>query len=313
MRQTCLNAVHELARADERVVFVGSDLGAGVLQKFREEFPERFFMEGVSEAAVVGMAAGLSLEGRIVYVNTLAVFLTRRVLEQVALDVCLHNLRVRFIGNGGGMVYAPLGPTHMATDDIALMRALPNMTIVAPADAEEMKRIMPLVHAVDGPVYIRLGKGGDPIASLDGTPQRLGQAVRVREGADALLITTGITLKIAREAADILAQEGVEAGIIHMPTIKPLDVEMLESALAAVPFAIVIEEHNRIGGLGSAVAELLAEMPAPKAERLIRVALPDAFPDHYGSQADLLRHYGIAADCVAEAVQELRGAHGATR
>lgn len=311
MRQACLNMIHELARADERVVFVGSDLGAGVLQKFRDEFPERFFMEGVSEAAVTGMAAGMALEGKIVYVNTLAVFLTRRVLEQVALDACLHNLKVRFIGNGGGMVYAPLGPTHMATDDIALMRVLPNMTIVAPADAEEMKRIMPLVHAVDGPVYIRLGKGGDPIVSIDGEPERIGQAVRVREGADALLLTTGITLKIAREAADFLAQDGIEAGIIHCPTIKPLDIEVLAPALAAAPFAISIEEHSRIGGFGSAIAELLSEMLAPKAARLVRVGLPDEFPDHYGSQADLLRYYGIAADRVVDAVERLRGGDGA--
>ena len=194
MRQTCLNLVHGLARADERVVFIGSDLGAGTLSRFHDEIPDRFIMEGVDEANIVGMAAGLALEGRIVYVNTLAVFLTRRVFEQLAVDVCLHRLKVRLIGNGGGLVYAPLGPTHMATDDIALMRTLPHMAVAAPADALELERMMPLIHEFEGPAYIRLAKGNDPVVGVSGEPRVLGQPVRVREGADALLITTGITL-----------------------------------------------------------------------------------------------------------------------
>src|SRR5947209_506257 len=144
MRKVCLDMVHELARKDERIFFIGSDLGIGTLKQFKAEMPDRFLMEGVSEANVVGVAAGLALEGKIVYVNTIATFLTRRCFEQVALDLCLHKVPVRLIGNGGGMVYAPLGPTHMAIDDLALFRALPGMTILAPCDAEEMRRLMPL-------------------------------------------------------------------------------------------------------------------------------------------------------------------------
>ena len=135
MRQTCLNMVYELAKADERVFFIGSDLGVGTLNQFKKEIPDRFFMEGVSEANLIGMATGLALEGKIVYVNTLATFLTRRCFEQIVLDACLHHANVRLIGNGGGMVYAPLGPTHLAIEDMAILRAVPNMTIVAPADA----------------------------------------------------------------------------------------------------------------------------------------------------------------------------------
>ena len=138
--------------------------------------PERFFMEGVSEANIVGMAAGLALEGKIVYINTIATFLTRRCFEQIVLDLCLHNANVRLIGNGGGMVYAPLGPTHVAIDDIAILRAMPHMTILAPADADEMRRLMPQTLDVDGPIYIRLGKGGDPIVSRDRS------ALRDRQG-----------------------------------------------------------------------------------------------------------------------------------
>src|SRR2546425_5843786 len=143
--------VYELAKKDERIVFIGSDLGIGTLDNFRKEMPNRFFMEGVSEANIVGMAAGLALEGRIVYVNTIATFITRRCFEQVVLDLGLHNANVRLIGSGGGVVYAPLGPTHLAIDDIAIMRAIPNMTIVAPCDANEMGRLMPLTLDSHGP------------------------------------------------------------------------------------------------------------------------------------------------------------------
>ena len=149
MRKTCLDMVYQLAKQDGRVFFVGSDLGVGTLQQFKTEMPDRFFMEGVSEAAIVGMAAGLAMDGKVVYINTIATFLTRRCFEQIVLDLCAHNVRVRLIGSGGGMVYAPLGPTHEATDDIAILRAVPRMTIIAPADADEMRRLMPLT--VDHP------------------------------------------------------------------------------------------------------------------------------------------------------------------
>src|SRR2546426_4014196 len=152
MRKVCLDMVHELARRDERIFFIGSDLGIGTLKQFKVQMPERFLMEGVSEANVVGVAAGLALEGKIVYVNTIATFLTRRCFEQVALDLCLHNTNVRLIGNGGGLVYAPLGPTHLAIEDIAILRALPNMTILAPADAEEMRRLVPPAGEQHGPI-----------------------------------------------------------------------------------------------------------------------------------------------------------------
>jgi len=165
MRNTCLNMVHELARRDPRVVFVGSDLSPGLLKGMKAEMPQRWFMEGVAEQNVVGLSAGLALEGFLPYVNTIATFLTRRCYEQVAVDLCLHNLPVRLIANGGGLVYAPLGPTHLAIEDIAIMRALPNMTVVCPTDAEEMKRFMVKTLDWRGPIYIRLAKGGDTIGS----------------------------------------------------------------------------------------------------------------------------------------------------
>ena len=304
MRQLCLKMVHELARADERVVFIGSDLGAGTLAAFREEFPDRFFMEGVSEANVLGMAAGLAMEGHIVYVNTLAVFITRRAFEQASLDIAMHNLNVRLIGNGGGLVYAPLGPTHMAIEDLALMRAIPNMTIVAPADACEMGRLMPQIHEIKGPVYIRLAKGNDPVVTSELEPPAIGKALVARQGSDVLLATTGITLAIALQAADVLAHDGLDAKVLHFHTVKPLDVETLVREASSAKIVVSIEEHVMSGGLGSAVAEVIAEARwnAPKTFR--RVALPDAFPSLYGSQAGQLQEAGVTAERIVELVRD---------
>jgi len=161
MRKTCLDMVYELAQEDDRIFFIGSDLGFGTLKDFKENIPERFFMEGVSEANLVGMGCGLAHEGKIVYVNTIATFLSRRCFEQIVLDAGLHKANIRLIANGGGLVYAPLGPTHLAIDDIAILRAIPGMTIVAVADANEMRRFMPQTVDYPGPIYIRLAKGHD--------------------------------------------------------------------------------------------------------------------------------------------------------
>lgn len=306
MRKTVLDMVYELAQRDPRVVFIGSDLGAGTLDAFRNDMPDRFFMEGVGEANVVGMAAGLAAEGHIVYVNTLAVFLTRRAYEQVALDVCLHNLNVRLIGNGGGLAYAPLGPTHMATEDIALMRALPNMTVLAPADAPEMRRLMLAVHDHPGPAYIRLGKGNEPPITPDCPDMKIGAVVSIREGPDALIVTTGVTLHTAIPAAELLAREGCEAAILHCPTIKPLNAPAVMAAMQRVPVVIVVEEHVRTGGLGSAMAELLAENDSLRGIRFRRISIPDVFPDHCGSQADLMKWYGITPENVAATIRAAR-------
>jgi transketolase len=305
MRKTCLDMVYALAKEDKRIFFVGSDLGVGTLDQFKKEIPERFLMEGISEANMIGISAGLALEGKIVYANTIATFITRRSYEQVALDVCLHNVPVRLIGNGGGLVYAPLGPTHEAIEDIAIMRALPRMTIVAVADAEEMRRLMPLTVDYPGPIYIRLGKGGDPIVSNDRQPFQIGKALLMREGHDALIVATGITLKPTLEAATALAERGIEAAVLHMHTIKPLDVEAIREYADPVSVIVTVEEHSIIGGLGSAVAETLAETNFKTAKRFKRIGIPDVFPNKYGSQNSLMAGFGITAENVVTNVLEL--------
>src|SRR6476646_7025974 len=196
MRQTCLNMVYDLAKRDPRPLFVGSDLSPGLLAEMKKEMPERWYMEGITEQNLIGMSAGFAKEGYIPYANTIATFITRRCYEQVAVDLCLHDLPVRLIANGGGLVYAPLGPTHLAIEDIAIMRALPNMTVVTVCDADEMIRFMDQTLDWPGPIYIRLAKGFDPIVSRNDLGFEIGKAIPMRVAADgmssALLVSTGV-------------------------------------------------------------------------------------------------------------------------
>ena len=305
MRKTCLDMVYRLAKEDPRIFFVGSDLGFGTMDEFRAEMPDRFFMEGVAEANLLGMAAGLALEGNIVYVNTIATFITRRAFEQVMLDLGLHRAPVRLIGNGGGLVYAPLGPTHQAFEDISVMRTVPGLTILAPADAAEMRRMMPATVDHPGPIYIRLAKGHDPIVTQDWGPFTIGKAIEARPGFDALAVTTGRTLQMALEAAEDLAKRGFQLGILHCPTVKPLDLETILTRAAHVPVVVTMEENLISGGLGSAVAEALCESDLAGRVRFKRLGLPDVFPDRYGSQLDLAAHLGLSPARLKETVLAL--------
>jgi transketolase len=304
MRKTCLNNVFALAKRDERVVFIGSDLGIGVLDDMCQEIPERFFMEGVAEQNVIGMAAGLAMEGFVPYVNTIATFLTRRCFEQVAVDLCLQNLSVRLIANGGGMVYAPLGPTHLAFEDIAIMTALPNMTVVAPTDADEMSRFMEKSLDWPGPIYIRLGKGGDPIVSKDSDGFEIGKAIVLREPGEIAIIACGVTVARALKAAEILADKGIECGVINMHTLKPLDHKMVLYAADHVRTLVTLEEHTLQGGLGSMVCSLLMDSGEGPHPKVIRMGIPDEFPAGYGSQDTMMESFGLQPTQIAEKIQK---------
>jgi len=293
MRKTCLEMVYKLAKTDDRIFFIGSDLGVDTLKEFKDEMPDRFFMEGISESNIIGMAAGMAMEGKVLFVNTIASFITRRCFEQIVLDLCLHNVKVRLIGNGGGMVYAPLGPTHMTVEDIAIIRSIPEMAVIAPADANEMRRLMPLTVDYPGPLYIRLAKGYDPIVTTDDNSFTIGKAIPIRKGKDALIVATGITLKIALDAYDTLKSYNIESSVLHVHTIKPLDIECLLQFAENVPVIVTIEEHSIVGGLGSAVAEIILEANFERPKRFKRIGIPDVFPDEYGSQASLLEKYSI--------------------
>jgi transketolase len=307
MRKACLRSIYDLMKADARVVFIGSDITKRDLESMAAEFPERYFIEGVYEAHIIGMAAGMALCGKIPYINTIATFLTRRCYEQLLLDVGLHKLPVRLIGSGGGVVYAPLGPTHLANEDIAILRAIPNMAVVAVCDAEEMKRLMPQTLAWPGPLYIRLAKGGDPVVSRPDLPFRIGKAILLREGADALFVTTGFTTQLALEAADQLAANGIAAAVLHMHTLKPFDADALLHHAARVRAVITAEEHTLIGGLGSAAAEVLLEADLPRRIKFKRLGFPDVFTEELGSQNDIMNKYGLSAANLARVAKGMVG------
>ena len=304
MRRTCLDCVYDLAQRDDRVVFVGSDLGPGVLEDMKQRLPDRWFMEGVAEQHIVGMAAGLAMEGFIPYVNTIATFLSRRCYEQIVLDLCLHRLPVRLIANGGGVVYAPLGPTHLATEDIAILRCVPNMTIVAPCDADEMIRFMSASLDWPNPIYIRLAKGGDEVVSREENGFSIGKAIMLREPGEALFVTTGIMTQRAMIAAELLSGQGIRAGVLHMHTIKPLDHQALLEATTGVELVLTAEEHTLVGGLGSAVIEKLNEFGLMGSTKVIRMGLPDAFAPEYGSQDSLLQSWRLDSNSLAARVRD---------
>lgn len=310
MRKTCLDWVYKLAKADPRVVFVGSDLSPDLLSEMRAEMPDRWYMEGITEQNVVGLAAGMALEGYIPYANTIATFFSRRSFEQVAIDLCLHNVPVRLISNGGGLVYAPLGPTHLAIEDIAIMRALPNMTVVAVCDAEEMKRLMEASLDWPGPIYIRLAKGGDPVVSRPEHGFAIGRAITMRRAAGprpVVLMATGVMTTNALGAADILSKAGHDVSVVHFHTVKPLDTASMLEHAAGSRLVVTIEEGIAIGGFGSAVTDVLVEDLGPAMPRVKRIALPDAFPKNYGVQKDLFEIYGLLPEQIAATVTATLG------
>lgn len=305
MRKRCLETVYQLAKANKDVVFVGSDLGVGVLDHFKKEMPDRFFMDGVSEQHLVGACAGLAMSGKIVYFNTIATFLTRRAFEQNVIDLGLTKAKVRILGSGGGLVYAPLGPTHLATEDIAIMRTIPNMTIVAPADAEEMARAMVASEKYDGPIYVRIAKGGDPVVTRPELGFEYGRAVVYKEPGDVLFVTTGVLLNRALDAVKLLEAEGVSAGILHCHTVKPFDSEAVVRCARKARAVLSLEEHTIVGGLGSAVAEALAESGLERLPAFKRVGIPDVFPERYGSQNSQFEDFGLNAPQIAASTRRL--------
>src|ERR1700704_3842486 len=305
MRKRSLDMVHALARRDERVVFIGSDLSPNFLGEMKKEYPLRYHMEGIAEANVNEMAACMAMEGFMPFVNTIATFITRRCYEQVAVDLCLHDLPVRLIGNGGGLVYAPLGPTHLAIEDMAIMRALPNMAVVAVCDSAEMKSFMDVSLDWPHPIYIRLAKGGDPIVSRKENGFAIGKAIRMRKAETrrpVALMSTGVMTTNCLVAAQILARAGIDTSVLHIHTVKPLDKESVLQQAANALLVVTVEEGVAIGGLGSAITDVLVETLGQRIPPIRRIALPDSFPHKYGLQSDLFEACGLAPEQIAATV-----------
>jgi transketolase len=295
----------EMARDDDRIVLMVGDLGFGVVTRFMEELPEQFINAGVAEQNMTGMAAGLALSGKVVFTYSIANFPVLRCLEQIRNDVCYHNAAVCIVPVGGGMAYGALGPSHHATEDLAVVRALPNLTVVAPGDPAETRLATRALADHGGPAYLRLGRAGEPLIHSKDPAFELGKAITVREGADVCLIATGGMLHNTVQAAATLSSRGIEARVLSMHTIKPIDAAaVVKSARCEAIFTI--EEHSIIGGLGSAVAEVLMEADV-RPRHFRRIGLDGSFSTTVGDQAYLLKHYGLDDRSIASTVEsELR-------
>jgi transketolase len=294
MRQTCLNTVFDLAKKNKKVIFIGSDLGPGVLDSFKKKYPNRFFMEGVAEQSIIGLAAGLAFEKFRPYVNTIATFITRRCYEQVLVDLCLHNLPVTLIGNGGGLVYAPLGPTHQAIEDISIMRALPNLTIISPSDAYEMKKLMLESINLKGPLYVRIARGGEKIINDKRDKIKIGKGLIKRKPGKLLFVSTGVMTQKAIDASEELKKKyDINSGVLHLGTIKPLDEKILKYWIPKVEKIITVEENILEGGFGSSILEFVNFHFKNLKIEIQRVGLPNKFVNKYGSQDDLHKYYKL--------------------
>jgi len=307
VRNAFLGELFELARADSRIVFITGDLGFSVVEPYMNELPNQFVNAGVAEQNMTGMAAGMALSGKVVFTYSIANFPTLRCLEHIRNDICYHDANVTVVSIGGGFAYGTMGATHHATEDLGVMRMLPGMTVVAPGDPLETRAATRALVEYTGPAYLRLGKAGEPLVHEDVPQFELGRALRVRDGGDMTLISTGGTLKLAVEAAEALAADGVSARILSMHTLKPLDEAAVLEAARETKAVITIEEHSIIGGLGSAVAELLAEANDVRT-RFRRIGVPSRFSPRVGTQEYLLAENGIDVANICRTAGELLGA-----
>ena len=303
MRDAFFEALADLARDGERVWALTGDLGVGLFDDFERAAPGRYLNVGIAEQNLVGVAAGLAYTGQVPFAYSIAPFVTSRPHDQIRVDVAMANANVKLVGVGGGLAYGYLGPTHHAIEDLALMRSLPNLTVLAPGDPAEVRRATRAAFASDGPVYLRLGKNGERDVLPADASFVVGRAISLREGADVALASTGAILPEALRAADALAARGVEATVLHFGTVKPFDAAALVAAATRTGAVVTLEEHTILGGLGSAVAEALAEAGVPA--RLRRLGIPDAFAHAVGSRDHLLAHFGLDGEAVARAALEV--------
>jgi len=294
--------VAELGRENPRIVVLDGDLGSSTRADiFEAAHPDRFFQMGIAEQNLLGAAAGMATLGFIPFVSTFACFAVARALDSIRVLIAQPRLNVKIAGGYAGLLAGMTGKTHLMFDDVAIMRAMANMVTVAPADEIETRLAIRAIAEYEGPVYLRLTRPATPVIFDDTYSFELGKAVVLREGNDVTLISTGVHTTRVSQAAAILAEEGTEAHLLHVPTIKPFDEEAIIEAARRTGFVITAEEHTRIGGLGGAVAETLADRYPVTVKRL---GLADTFGES-GPNDDLLDKYGISVDKTVQSVREL--------
>ncbi len=294
--------VAELADTDPRIVMLDGDLGSSTRADiFEEAHPDRFFQMGIAEQNLLGMAAGMATVGFIPFVSTFACFAVARALDSIRVLIAQPKLNVKITGGYAGLLAGMTGKTHLMFDDLAIMRAMANMVTVAPADEVETRQAIRAMVDYDGPVYLRLTRPATPILFDDSYRFELGKSTVVRQGGDVTLFSTGVQTTRAYEAAEILAREGIDVHLVHVPTLKPLDVEGIVAAARKTGSVITTEEHTIIGGLGGAVAETLAEHHPVTVKRL---GIADRFGES-GPDDALLEKYGLSIEKTADAIRTI--------
>ncbi|MBB3213000.1 transketolase [Herbaspirillum sp. Sphag1AN] len=302
MRNAFADEITKLGATDHRLVLLSGDIGNKLFDKFKAGAESRFLNCGIAEANMMGVAAGMALSGLRPVIYTITPFTTTRCYEQIRIDACYHNVPVIIVGTGSGLSYAELGPTHHSCEDLAIMRVLPHMTVMAPADEVELRQCLRAALKQDGPVYIRIGKKGEQIIPKKDDHFEIGRSITVREGAEVCLIGTGTLLPTVLEAATLLEAQGITARVESFHTIKPLDSDTLMQAFSNYNIVATIEEHSRIGGLGGSIAEWLAQQDSMRG-RLLSFGTDDDFMHEVGSQEYARAKYGLTAGNIAEKVQ----------
>lgn len=301
MREALVQALTELVGQGENVFVLSADTGFHVLDEFQARFPARYLNVGISEAAMIGMAAGLAREGRQVFCYGIVPFVTMRCFEQIRVDLCYPRLPVRIVGVGGGLTYGPAGMTHHSIEDLAVMRALPAMTVVCPGDPVETRCAVAATARLAGPCYLRIGKSGEPVIHRNSLQAfAIGRGVRVRAGRDIAVVATGNMLATAAVVCDLLARDGRDPELVSMHTVKPLDRALICELAGRCGTLATLEEHSLIGGLGSAVADVLADEGLHV--RLRRFGLPDEYARTSGSQEYFRQQYGLTPEAIVHGI-----------
>lgn len=304
MRKVFNKELLEIAKKDPRVFMILADIGYGEIEEFANTFPDRFINCGVAEQNMTGVACGVAMEGNIAITYSIANFPTLRCLEQIRNDVCYHNANVKIVIIGGGMAYGELGISHHSTEDIAIMRALPNMVVLAPCDPVEIAAVTKLMMDYPGPVYLRCGYKGEPQIIEKPFEAKLGGSSLIRDGKDATVFFAGTVGINAVKAVEELAKEGINCRLVSLYSIKPIDKDAIIAAAKETKGIVVLEEHNICGGVGSAVAEVLMDNGAGNVP-FKRVAMQDVNATKVGCQAWMREQYGLGVKDVINAVKEV--------
>jgi transketolase len=302
LRQVLGETLAEMGDDDPRVVVVDGDVGSSSgTAMFEEAHPERYLQAGIGEQNLVGMAAGLATVGFIPFASTFSCFAVSRALDSVRVLIAQPGLNVNLIGGYAGLFTGGTGKTHQMFDDLAIMRSLPNMTVIAPADGQELRQVIRAIAASQGPAYVQVTRDPSQVLFNDDYRFQVGRAVKLREGPDATLVSTGVQTTRVHDAAELLAMRGIDVSVLHVPTIKPLDEEALVQAAQATGYLITVEEQSVLGGLGGAVAEAVSDRyPVP----VKRLGIFDCFGES-GPNGALLEKYRLSAERVAEDVEAL--------